>query len=424
VIRKGIKVLDFQMAGGNFIWKAKACIIGDEMGLGKTLQALYFADMCNMRSLVVCPAYLIDTWKAEVEKFLTRTNATIDFISYDMLKKQSMKFFEDYDFVIADEVQYLKSLKALRTQAFHQCFETATPDYFVGLSGTPVKNRVTEWYSPLLLISKHPSTSNGLRMSDYFKSEQAFCDYFSHYKELNLKVHVRTRGGTMLKDVKVKKYTGLKQGKVKALKKLLKGKYIRRKADKILDLPPLIEKVVQYPIAELKKLDERMQADFLYGASHLTTTKALSAKVKAYFTSKYVLDIIDQAGSVVVFTDHVESCEVLFTEIMKKHPVGIIQGSTPAKNRHQRVAELQAGKIKALVCTIGAAGVGFTMTKASNIVMNDVSWVPGDNWQAIKRIHRIGQGNPCCVHYIVGSEIDGQILKTLRSKERELREAL
>lgn len=410
MINPKFKLYDFQKQGVEFALQAGACIIGDEMGLGKTIQAIALADKMKANTLVLCPAHLVDNWKVEVEKFLVKSKARFDFVPYSSLHKRGAKFFKSYDLLVADEIQYVKNLKAKRTQVFHAMLDHDMPNFFVGLSGTPIKNRVVEFYSPLLAIAKHPSRTNGLRLTDHFNSEREFCDYFSHGTDL------------FVNGITITRYRGLKNSS--KLKELLSGKYIRRKADSILELPPILDKVVKFPMSELRKLDEKLQSDFLYGSSHLSTTKALSAKAKAAFSAKYALDVIEETGSVVVFTDHVDACEIIFTEIMKKHKCRVIQGSTPVGNRQGFVEEFQSGKVDALVCTIGAAGVGFTMTRASNLIFNDLSWVPGDNWQALKRVHRIGQKEKCCVHYIVGSEVDEQIVKTIKSKEKELREVL
>jgi len=70
-----------------------------------------------------------------------------------------------------------------------------------------------------------------------------------------------------------------------------------------------------------------------------------------------------------------------------------------------------------LAATIGSLSVGVTLTAARHVVFNDLSWVPGDNLQAEKRIHRIGQKNACTAHYIEASETDAYIRKTLEEKQ-------
>ena len=48
---------------------------------------------------------------------------------------------------------------------------------------------------------------------------------------------------------------------------------------------------------------------------------------------------------------------------------------------------------KVIICTIAAAGVGLTLTKADTAIFLDESWTSASNEQASDRIHRIGQNN-------------------------------
>ena len=48
-------------------------------------------------------------------------------------------------------------------------------------------------------------------------------------------------------------------------------------------------------------------------------------------------------------------------------------------------------KIKLFFGGMKSAGVGITLTSASNVLSIDFSWVPADHWQSHDRIHRIGQ---------------------------------
>ena len=66
--------------------------------------------------------------------------------------------------------------------------------------------------------------------------------------------------------------------------------------------------------------------------------------------------------------------------------------------RRQLVAAetwFQAGKLDALLVQIQAGGMGITLTRSNLAVMAELPWTAAAAWQAIKRVHRIGQTRPC-----------------------------
>ena len=74
-------------------------------------------------------------------------------------------------------------------------------------------------------------------------------------------------------------------------------------------------------------------------------------------------------------------------------------------------------KIQAIVCSLGAAGVGFTMTASSNVLFIEQGWTPAIHDQAEDRTHRIGQKNAVTAYYMLGKDtIDGDIYGLIEKK--------
>ena len=68
-------------------------------------------------------------------------------------------------------------------------------------------------------------------------------------------------------------------------------------------------------------------------------------------------------------------------------------------------------------CALPICGVGLTLTAASDVLMLELGWSPGEMDQAEDRIHRIGQEEPCTVYYLLGNEtIDEQIFDLIEAK--------
>lgn len=70
--------------------------------------------------------------------------------------------------------------------------------------------------------------------------------------------------------------------------------------------------------------------------------------------------------------------------------------------------------------TIKAGGVGITLTAASNVILVDRPWTPGDTEQAEDRCHRIGQNNTVNTFWVQLGLIDEAIDRLLESKQQRI----
>ena len=85
----------------------------------------------------------------------------------------------------------------------------------------------------------------------------------------------------------------------------------------------------------------------------------------------------------------------------------------------QNVEKQENEKIKVFVGNVKAAGVGITLTAAEAVIMNDLSFVPGDLSQAEDRAYRYGQKNCVSVYYpIFENTIEGIIYDILNNKKK------
>lgn len=420
---------EYQIDGERYLSRHHYCILSDQMGLGKTLQALIRAFKFvkqGKRILIVCPAFLRINWFLEIIKMGTHfyevhlveegkelhtapKTSDIVIIGYSQIAKAE-HFFDWADVVIADEAHYLKEMEAARTLKFHQFIYEYMPDYCYLLTGTPIQNGVVEFYSLLRLCSYNPRNTSGVDiMKDYPLPEDFYMEFAHSYD-------VRIKAGS--KRFTLTKYRGLKNKE--KLKPLLKGKYLRRWAKDVLDLPPIVEKkaIVSY------KSDSKLMKEFNTFSAEFKSSppaKAKSALLKAPFTAEYAKNLHAQnLGPIIIYTDHVASCEL----IAKKLDCPYISGKVSAKKRNLYVKEFQAGKLDYLVCTIGAGAEGLTLTASNHMIMNDLNWVPLKNEQVYFRISRIGATKTSFIHHIVGSPQDKKINENLTSKINVIKEIL
>lgn len=69
---------------------------------------------------------------------------------------------------------------------------------------------------------------------------------------------------------------------------------------------------------------------------------------------------------------------------------GKITGDVPQWERDLYVQQFQEGKLRVMLLTMAAGGVGITLTRADTMLRLQCSWSMIDNFQVVDRIHRIG----------------------------------
>lgn len=414
-------------------------ILGADPRLGKCMAAIGIRKKHDANCLVICPAYLVPNWKKEIKKWSNDSVTTFtegrkiydvcdsDFvvISYDLVQKAEF-LFEWADMVVLDEIHHLAHMNAKRTQFIHRCVYENSPKYLFGLTGTPIKNRVKEFYSLLALAYYDPRQKDHSFLETY-PDEITFAERFSHSESYEVEV----KGGRF---ITVTNYYGLKN--VDELKTWLKGKYIRIRADKD-DLPPLsfIETLVQ-DIDDSKLLEAfknyfisdkeaySRSSTFNEGRRNRTSSvlpehKRNAAIKKVPFTIKYVENLMQSVDCCLVYSDHREPCQ----QLAKHFNVPAITGEMTGKRRAALVNDFQEGKLNMLCATIGALKEGADLYRAKDLVLNDLPWVVGDIDQVCARTRKIGEKEPRTVHLIFGSPQDEKIWEALNEKRETIDKA-
>lgn len=393
----------YQEKGVQFAYEHGWTLLGDEQGLGKTVQAIALMDKCEAYgTLIVCPAMLKATWEHELEKFSPDSLNFVSIVSYDMFRK--MKPIEGMDLIVFDEAHYLKNKDSKRTIAAWEWLsdEQYKPNHLLMLTGTPIKNHVTEFYSLIRILSEcpHEGVNGKAFKGTYYQFANTFSNAMTEFKFGR----------------SITTYEGVRN--LKGLKALLHGKYMRRTADRVLDLPPIVRKKVY---CKDKQTDKNLKLAWKgYSESGaFPTLKADCALAKAKFTAEYVEELLIE-GPVVVYTDHRQSALAIHGVLGKK--AGVIMGGTSDKVRRDLIAAYKAGRKRCLVMTIGAASTGLTLIEGNHLVFNDCPWVPADMMQAEKRIHRIGQTKTAFIHFILSGEVDEMIMGTILKKTKHIGE--
>lgn len=388
---------------------SKGFLLTDDMGLGKTLTALWAAQEVGEHSpTIICPASLTSNWQAEARKI----GSTPQVYSY----AKGMKITEVPRLIILDESHSIKSPTSKRGAfytALCQLVRQRGGRVWL-LSGTPVTRDTDDYYNQLLAIGAVPiAKSTGKPWTVWGWKKAVMKEVSSRWKSSGVEyIGITPQGERLLAEQKAGKVWGRKKEEVLDLP----GKV---KCDICLGLPTGTLKRALATIG-LKAQDyslEQLEED----PAFMTLKKELAA-FKAAKVAKLLIEELSEGKHLprVIFTDHVASANIIAEAISKwgHCKVGLITGETPADERRRTVDRFQLGYLPVLVATIGAAGVGITLTKSCDIRFVDRNFSPALNRQAEDRVYRMGQTQKVVVtDYRIDDPIEDRICELLAEKD-------
>jgi SNF2 family DNA or RNA helicase len=189
-----LNLYPYQRVGVRFVDRAGGrCLIADAPGLGKTVQAIAYAQLHNLRTLIVCPLSVVVNWQREIKKF-TGKNATIwdskgydghlnnqfHITHYDAVSKNAQWLREQkFDLLVCDEATYLKNRQTIRAKSIlgsykeRRKYPGVKTKYCIFLTGTPVMSRPIEAFSLLNFLDKQKKY-----YSEYFSPIQLYWTHF------------------------------------------------------------------------------------------------------------------------------------------------------------------------------------------------------------------------------------------------------
>jgi len=98
---------------------------------------------------------------------------------------------------------------------------------------------------------------------------------------------------------------------------------------------------------------------------------------------------------------------------------GMITGAQSEDERQKAIDDFQSGRIKWILFTDKAGGVGVTLTTARRLVMLQRPWSLVDHKQALDRVHRIGSeihDSVIIMDYVTEGSIEERVIQVLETK--------
>ncbi len=432
-------------------------MLWDEMGLGKSAQAIRAADLVNaQRILVIAPAIARVNWSREFDKFSvfkrtfdlvfeksfcpSKNPANSVIISYDLASQFDPKSFGQFDLLILDEAHYLKNLETKRTiKVLGKEGYVRHAKKIWTLTGTPAPNHAGELYPILFTFGCTPLS--------YSQFIEKYCD---------------TIPCTYSSDPTKRTIVGTKTSGIGSLRAQFSGKMLRRSAEEVMkELPEIFYSHVvveagdvdfdcefpEYTILkdrthelhellnkQLKLVDDiteiaRLGKDGMKVLEGLAKSVSTLRRYTGLQKLQAVVEMVEEElmmgnyEKVVIFAIHRGVIKTLRDRLTKFKPV-TLYGGTPPEKRQAHIDKFQKNpKCRVFIGNIQASGTAITLTAANQVIFIEQDWVPGNNAQAAKRCHRIGQEKPVFVRFIsLKDSYDERISQILKRKTAELSE--
>ena len=333
----------------------------------------------------------------------------------------------DFKAVVADEIHRSKDPKSKQSRALWSA--TGDAQIRFALTGTPIANNVVDLWSILHWLSPQdwPSKTKWIdRMID---------------------IMLNAFGGMMVIGVKPTMQDEFYKSVNPVMRRMLKKVVLPH-------LPPVLNERRDVEMSpKQKKAYEQMRdtmiaelesGDALTAPSILTQTTRLlqfassyadmvvdesTGEMKAILSepSCKVDALMDDIGNGDFGDDSVAVCavsrqliELLSAAMTKaKIPHGLITGAQNEDERQKAVDDFQEGRIKWILFTAQAGGVGITLTTARRLVMLQRPWSLVDHKQALDRVHRIGSeihDSILIMDYVTEGTIEERVLQVLETK--------
>lgn len=433
-----VTLFPYQKEGVRFAFTKGRALIADEMGLGKTVQAIATAEMLRKHHLaenvlIVCPTSLKYQWKSEIERF---TNAEVLMIEggYSKRTKQycepsaykivsyhsmanDMKILNriSTDVLIFDEVQRLKNWNTIISTAARRIDSR----YVVALSGTPLENKLEEFFSVMELVDQ-------FCLGPYYEFRQRYIELNDSakvigYKNLNeigtiarsrlirrrkadVEMQLPERQDTNLLVAMTQKqmdmHDGYKDTVAMLIKKWHRQKFLSEKDRNIL----------------LKSLNMmRMVCD-----STFIVDQTMRDDVKIDEAMNILSDMLQIEGCKAVIFSQWERMARLLVQEMEKRGVKCeyLHGGVPAPKRGAMMQRFRDDADCRVFVSTDAGSTGLNLQSASLIINLDLPWNPAVLEQRIGRIYRLGQrSNVQIINLVSKDTIEEQMIGKLRFKQ-------
>lgn len=482
--REGVKFM-YDCVTGVQIPGSYGCIMADEMGLGKTLQCITLlwtllrqGPECKPtieKAIIVCPSSLVKNWSNEIDKWLGgrllsvimdggsdaksklaqfmhatgRTAIPVLIISYESFRIHAeVLHSREIGLVLCDEGHRLKNCE----NQTYKALMGLNAKRRVLLSGTPIQNDLTEYFSLIHFVNegllgsavefRKKFENHILKGQDRMATETERKKAIECLDELSALVNkclIRRTSALLTKYLPVKfemiiicqltelqKQIYLNYINSEAIRRTLKEGETSKQTISSLAAITTLKKLCNHPDLILDKIEEG--ADGLEEASTLMPYGKGNHEVRPELSGKMMLLDCFLANlkanyndKIVLVSNYTQTLD-LFERLCKKRCYKYVRldGSMTIKKRAKVVESFNRPDSEEFIFMLSskAGGCGLNLIGANRLIMFDPDWNPANDDQAMARVWRDGQQKPCFVYrFLAAGTIEEKIFQRQAHKK-------
>jgi SNF2 family DNA or RNA helicase/uncharacterized Zn finger protein len=413
------------------------CIIADDMGLGKTIQVisllLHYKELGLLKkALVVAPTTLLSNWENELSRFAPSLSyysyhgnerkddfEKFDIIltSYGIIRNDAEKFEEyKWQFLIIDEAQNIKNYSTEQTKAIKKI----KADIHIAMSGTPVENRLSEYWSIFDFAIKgylgsYKSFNEEFVKPIHYNHDLTSINRFKNITSPFILRRLKTDKNIIsdLPDKVENNYYAELSPLQAALYENIVGETIKKiEGSEGIARKGLVLKL----LLELKQISNHPYQYLKHGS------KDYKQSGKAALLIDLVESIIESDEKVLIFTQFKEMgkllSELIFCETQQM-PL-FLHGGCSRNQRDEMISKFQNGFHQIFILSLKAGGTGLNLTAANHVIHYDLWWNPAVESQATDRAFRIGQKKNVMVYRLISKGTVEEKIDFMLKEKKEL----
>uniref|UniRef100_E6PN57 Helicase, SNF2 family protein n=1 Tax=mine drainage metagenome TaxID=410659 RepID=E6PN57_9ZZZZ len=416
-------------------------VLADDMGLGKTLQVITTLQRLKdegaleaAKVLVVMPTSLLTNWQKEISRFapeltvavfhgakreLKADRPDVLLTTYGVVRAETATLKAmAWHLLVVDEAQNIKNPAAAQTKAV----KAIAARTFIAMSGTPVENRLSEYWSIMDFACRGYLGTLAHFTKEYGVPIQTHRDQLvlGRFKRVTAPFLLRRlkSDSRIIQDLPAKieqdQYCALSKTQAALYASVVKEglRVIAGESDTfkrqglVLQMILALKQICNHPAQYLKQG---------------STDSSLSGKAERF------LELVDAIHAshekVLVFTQFREMGAILrqwLKDLHGREPL-YLHGGVARARRDTLVERFQNDCTeRVFLLSLKAGGTGLNLTAASNVIHFDLWWNPAVETQATDRAYRIGQQRNVQVHRLITRATFEERINAMIQSKREL----